>query len=216
MQGSSIRMMGEPKGIFMEGVVAPGQAPFPGMVAMIMPYIAGPISPVALSGGDFVWGIYGSSGFGGSTGFGGTGGPAFTVPSATVAGDPRIIAVFLEDQLQGFSFQSAYVATGSTSATTYVPGTTRCFLYIPANGEFLNMLVLSGGGTGQANQFTIGERLQILVTAPNTGMLGGSSLVGNAPIGTTLASPFTCMENINLPTPGVQAGWVWCMRTYQN
>lgn len=169
MQGSAIRMMGEPLGMFLEGTVV--GTPFPGTVGQV----AAGVAPIS---GDFSWGIY----------------------NPTADADPRIIAVFIEDSDQGFPYNIAY-----TSGT-------HCFLYVPANGEFLNMLMTAAAGTGGANIYTVGERLGVKA---GTGLVyaGAPSAGASTPVASGTMSPFMCMEAITVPAG--QAGWVWCMRTYQ-
>ena len=64
-------------------------------------------------------------------------------------GDKRVIAVLLEDLEQGKTYNDAYV-TG-----------TRCFLYFPAMGEELNMLVENQTGTGSNDDYGVGDLLQV-------------------------------------------------------
>ncbi len=81
--------------------------------------------------------------------------PTFEVYNAAADGDQRLIAVLLEDHLQGKIATDAYV-TGS-----------RGFLYVPAAGEELNMLVaVSGTSTGDAQ--AIGD---LLIVEDGTGLL---------------------------------------------
>lgn len=83
-------------------------------------------------------------------------------------GDASEIIVLREDWGQGKTIDDAYVS-GS-----------RGFLYVPANGEELMMLVANQSGTGEA--FTIGESLSI---DDGTGMLVEAA--GNT-------KPFVVME----------------------
>jgi hypothetical protein len=70
--------------------------------------------------------------------------------------DPRLTAILTQDTLQGFSPETAYVAGQ------------RCFMYCPLPGEEMNVLVAGQAGTGSANAFTIGERLEPQVNAGAT------------------------------------------------
>lgn len=108
-------------------------------------------------------------------------------------GNPSLIVVAIEDMLEGFPFSTAYTSSS-----------TRIFLYIPENGEFLNMAVTAEAGTGAANAYTIGERM---IVANNTGLLVSQGTAANP-------SQFMVMEAVTI-TPDV-VGWVWCMRTYNN
>lgn len=102
--------------------------------------------------------------------------------------DPMIVAVLLDDPLQGFPVGTAYVS-GS-----------RCFLYVPLPGDELNMLVLGQQGTGSADAFTVGERL---TRANASGKLIKQATAANA-------AEFVCLEHIDLPAD--TDGLVWCMR----
>lgn len=111
------------------------------------------------------------------------------VYNPTSDGDPRLVAVLLPDQLQGGIATAAYVSG------------TRCFMYVPLAGEEINMLAAGEPGTGSANAFTIGERLEIQHA---TGLLiQQSSSAGSA--------PFQSMEHID-EVPNT-ATLVWCIRT---
>lgn len=85
-----------------------------------------------------------------------------------------LIAVLLPDKLQGKMATDAYV-TGD-----------RCYLYCPAMGEDVNMLLKNE--TGTADTHTIGERLSVDD--------GTGKLVTTA-VGTGAGSvPFICMETL--------------------
>lgn len=79
---------------------------------------------------------------------------SWEVYNADADGNSRMIAVLLEDRLQGKLMADAYV-TG-----------TRGFLYVPAAGEMLNMLVADVGGT--ADTVTRG---QLYIVDDGTGLL---------------------------------------------
>jgi len=95
------------------------------------------------------------------------------VYNASADGDQRIIAVLLPDQLQGKIATDAYV-TGS-----------RCFLYCPAMGEELNMLV-SAAGTGTGDSVAIGD---LLIVDDGTGLLVATSSGEES-------EPFVVMETL--------------------
>lgn len=86
-------------------------------------------------------------------------------------GDAAIIAVLLEDYHQGKLATDAYVAGD------------RCELYIPANGEELNMLVDDVSGTG-SDAFVLGDTLMV---QDGTGRL-------IAVVGTPQSQPFDILE----------------------
>ena len=85
-------------------------------------------------------------------------------------GEQRLIAVLLPDSLQG-----------KLATDAYVDGD-RCFLYVPAAGEELNMLVANIAGTGDA--FAIGD---ILIVDTGTGKLIATN-------GTPESEPFQVLE----------------------
>lgn len=80
-------------------------------------------------------------------------------------GVEALIAVLLPDHLQG-----------KTATDAYVTGT-RCFLYCPAMGEELNVLV-AAPGTGTGNSFAIGDRLMV---DDGTGLLVADSSGDSVP-----------------------------------
>jgi hypothetical protein len=108
-------------------------------------------------------------------------------PSAD--GDPRVIAVLIEDHLQGKNVSDAYV------------NGTRCFLYVPLPGEEVNVLTAGQAGTGSANEFDIGDRF---VTQHGTGKQILQSVSANA-------AHFLCLEEIT-QVPVDTDTLVWCMR----
>lgn len=95
------------------------------------------------------------------------------------AGDgyPALIAVLLEDRLQG------KIATDA-----YVDGD-RGFLYCPLPGDELNMLIADVAGTGATSDYAIGDLLQV---ADTTGLLEDRT-VGTA---FNFAIPFEVLETI--------------------
>jgi hypothetical protein len=101
-------------------------------------------------------------------------------------GQKGLIAVLLEDDLQGKLITDAYV-TG-----------TRCFLYVPIAGEELNMLVANLSGT--ADDHAAGEELMV---DDGTGKLLAST-------GTPESTPFMLLEAITDPTSDTLAP---CMYT---
>lgn len=64
-------------------------------------------------------------------------------------GVKRLNVILREDHLQG-----------KTASDAYVSGT-RCFLYVPQEGEELNALIQYQAGTGTSADDDIGERLEI-------------------------------------------------------
>ena len=101
-------------------------------------------------------------------------------------GDKRVIAVLLEDDLQGKLISDAYVTL------------TRCFLYVPIAGEELNMLLADVSGT--ADDHAAGEMLMV----DN----GTGKLVASA--GTPESEPFQLLEAVTDPTADTLAP---CMYT---
>lgn len=89
-------------------------------------------------------------------------------------GEQRLVAVLLEDALQG-----------KTAADAYVTGN-RCFIYCPAPGEELNVRV-SAAGTGTGNAIAIGAVLTV-----NT---GDGLLI--ATTSTPEMEPFVAMEAVS-------------------
>lgn len=94
------------------------------------------------------------------------------VYNADFTGARRIIAVLLEDSLQGKTVTDAYVSGD------------QCFLYCPIPGDELNMLLHNVVGTSDA--FAIGDLLRV---ADGTGKLVSS-------VGTVEAEPFVVMETV--------------------
>jgi len=89
-------------------------------------------------------------------------------------GDQRLVAVLLEDSLQG-----------KTAADAYVSGD-RCFIYCPVAGEELNVRV-SAAGTGTGNSQAIGD----LYTVND----GDGLLI--ATTSTPEMEPFICLETVS-------------------
>ncbi len=116
------------------------------------------------------------------------GGMTYQVYSPSADGDPRLMAILLEDHLQGKTYLDAYV-TG-----------TRCFMYCPLPGDEMNIQVPSQQGTGSANAYTVGERL---IAQHNTGAFIVEST-------SSVHAEFTSMEHYDAPVDAI--GWVWAMR----
>lgn len=91
-------------------------------------------------------------------------------------GERRLIAVLLEDNLQG-----------KTPTDAYVDGT-RCFLYCPIAGEELNCLLADVAGTGDAH--TAGETL---IVDTGTGKLIATT-------GSPESEPFRLLESLSALT----------------
>lgn len=104
---------------------------------------------------------------------------------------PGMIAVLLPDRLQGKLETEAYV-TG-----------TRCFLYIPAEGETLNVLLKDITGTASDQDYAIGDHLEVD---------DGTGKVQDASTGTTknYSVPFVLLETI---TDLAADQLVWVMYT---
>jgi len=106
--------------------------------------------------------------------------------NADADGNQRLAAVLLPDQLQGKLATDAY-ASGD-----------RCYLYAPAMGEELNMLVANISGTGDA--FAIGD---ILMVDDGTGKLIATT-------GSPESEPFIVLETVAALAADAL---VWCMYT---
>lgn len=144
--GNGIIISLEPRGVFHEGYVS--GTPKPGTVMQIQ-------AGTAMDGtGRFTWEAF----------------------NADADGNQRLIAVLLEDRLQGKLATEAY-ATGD-----------RCRLYCPLPGEELNMLVADVSGT--ADDHTVGE---ILMVDDGTGKLIATT-------GSPESEPFICLEASTDPT----------------
>lgn len=101
-------------------------------------------------------------------------------------GNRRVIAVLLEDSLQGI-----------TATTAYVTGK-MCRLYVPIAGEELNMLIADVSGTGDDH-----SALEMLIVDTGTGKLIATT-------GTPESEPFQLLQAITDPTADVLAP---CMYT---
>ncbi len=115
------------------------------------------VAAVGPSGTDFTWEPYGTTAADGIKGVG-------------ADGDRRLIAVLDIDKLQG-----------KTATDAYVSGS-RCFLYVPAAGELLNMLMLDISGTG--DDHALGD---ILMVNDGDGKLIETT-------GDPESEPFMCLE----------------------
>ena len=98
------------------------------------------------------------------------------VYDAGADGDQRIIAVLLEDELQG-----------KTATDAYVTGT-YCRLYIPCAGEELNMIRQDVTGTG--DDVAIGD---LFIVDDGTGELIATT-------GSPESEPFVALETLTDPT----------------
>lgn len=143
-KGETIIINSEPKGVFKEGIIS--GTPKPGTVMELVPSTV----PV---GGRFTW---------------------RAVTSRSANGAKGLMAVLLEDKLQGKLITDAYVSG------------TRGFLYCPIAGEELNMLLDYPGGTGTSDEDDIGE----LLTFEN----GTGKLI---PAGSYASAPFMLLENLD-------------------
>ncbi len=155
MKGNSIIVTAQPKGVFLEGTI--DDTSLPGTLMQIDPDIAD-------TGGECGWEALAPSGG---------------------DGKPALIAVLLEDNLQGKGVSDAYVAG------------TRCFLYCPLPGEDMNVRVGEGGGT--SNTLTKGDLL--MADAENGILVPNSS-------GTSV--PFQARE---AETLGADNILIWCKAT---
>lgn len=100
------------------------------------------------------------------------------------SGDPRPIIILIEDASQGKLVTDAYVSG------------TKCFLYEPANGDELNMLVKDVAGTG--DDHAVGDRFKV---DTGTGKLVVEGTSANR-------ATFTCLETVTDPTADML---VFCM-----
>lgn len=105
--------------------------------------------------------------------------------NADADGDQRLIAVLLENAL-----------LGETMDTAYVDGQ-RCFLYVPAAGEELNMLV-AAPGTGTGDAFAIGA---LLMVNDGDGLLVATT-------GSPESEPFIVMETVSDVVAAGTLTWV--------
>ena len=117
---------------------------------------------VAINNGRFTWEPYGTTDYDAPKG-------------VENDGDQRLIAVLLPDELRG-----------KTPADAYAAGE-RCFLYVPANGEELNMIVEDVSGTG--DDHAVGDYLMV---DDGTGKLLAADADAES-------NPFILLENIVNP-----------------
>lgn len=101
-------------------------------------------------------------------------------------GQRRVIAVLIEDRMQGKLYSDAYVDG------------TRCFMYVPQAGEELNMLIADVAGTGDVH--TAGDTM---IVKSGTGKLIVTT-------GSPQSEPFRLEEGIAAPTADV---WLASMYT---
>lgn len=105
-------------------------------------------------------------------------------PSAD--GDPRLMAILLEDDLQGGIYSTAYVSG------------TRGKLYVPLPGELINILLKDVSGTGDTH--AIGDR--VMAEHGSGKFIVQSTSSGNG--------PFTLLETLAAFTAD---GWCLAMRS---
>lgn len=158
MRGSQIIVSGSPKGTFLEGTIQ-GTNLYPGIAVSVVLGVA------ADGSGNMTWQPLTSTSF----------------------LDPRLKAILLNDDNQGFIYSVAYI-TG-----------TRCKIYCPLPGEDMNLCVAAQVGTGSANAYTVGERL---APSNSTGQFTNSSVSSSSNAWATV------MEHIDITADVV--GWVWC------
>lgn len=101
---------------------------------------------------------------------------AATNQGIAASGNRSLIAVLLPDENQG-----------KTATDAYVSGT-LCRLYIPANGDELNMLYKNEAGTG--DDVLVGDRLMIDDGTGKVSLVGGSEE----------SAPFQSLEALTDPT----------------
>lgn len=104
------------------------------------------------------------------------------VPFAPTSGHRRIIAILLEDELQGKTYDDAYVTL------------TRCFLYVPVAGEEFNMWIADIAGTGADNTHAAGEQLMVQTAT-------GKLITESSPE----SEPFTLLEAVTTTTADLMA-----------
>lgn len=149
--GNTILINGtDPKGRFLEGIIS--GTPKPG-TCMQVKAATEPVN------GRHTWEVYDVSG-------------------AQKDAIPSLVAVLLEDSLQGKTVSDAY-ASGD-----------RCFLYCPLPGDELNMIIADISGT--ADDYAIGDILQIQ---------DGTGKLEDAVAGTAFnySRPFIVMETVTDP-----------------
>jgi len=124
-----IVLSAHPQGKFLEGIVAStvtANTLFPGSIMQLVPPGAG----FAFQEGRFAW----------------------AGANLASAGLPTLIACLQEDDQQGF-----------TTGTAYVAGT-RMKMYVPIEGEEMNLLY--GTSAGTSNNLTPGQLLMVQATGP--------------------------------------------------
>lgn len=123
-KGSSIVVSGNPKGVFLEGVIASGETPKPGTVLQIK----AATEPI---GGRHTWEIF----------------------DAGADGDQRLVAVLLPDSLQGKVATAAYAAGDRCSLYVPAAGEDLNMLYknIAGTGDLFAIgdLMIVDDGTGK-------------------------------------------------------------------
>jgi len=150
MKGSRILVTSKPRGVF-EDVFVTG-TPKPGTVMEITPAT----EPI---GGVFNYSVYGTTAASGDK-------------FVTADGNRKCIAVLIEDDAQGKTYDDAYV-TG-----------TRGRIYFPVPGEQLNMLIADVAGT-TSDTYAIGDELMV---DDGTGKL--------MDVSSPEAAPFTLLETV--------------------
>ena len=145
MRGTQILLAADPQGRLCEGTIV--GTPKPGIAVELVPYGAG---ANVEQGGRLKY-----------------------RPCTRAKGTAGPIAILLEDELQGLSYNAAYV-TG-----------TRCRVYYPALGEEMNIRVsVPGTGTGSDVEI-IGGALDLAGDGTGKFQAGGAA-----------SSPFEALENI--------------------
>jgi hypothetical protein len=129
----------------------------------------------------------------------GSGEFAWTPYACSADGDPRIVAVVLDDPQGGYVACNAGVAPANTPVNQYAIGA-RCPIYVPLPGDWINVLAAGEAGTGSANAFAFGARF---IIQHNTGKLIVEST-------SSVSAPFVSMEHIDM-TPDTDT-LVFCMR----
>lgn len=146
-KGNRIIVSAEPKGRFMEGIVS--GALVPGTLVQID--VSEGISDAT---GRFDWEVFNSD----------------------ADGDQRLVAVLLEDSLQGKAATAAYVDRD------------HCFVYVPLPGDELNCIVSNLAGTADDHSFG-----DLLMIDDGTGELIATT-------GSPESEPFILLEAITDPT----------------
>jgi len=125
--------------------------------------------------------------------------PVHTVYAPSADGDPRLCMILLPDVFQGQLFSTAY-----PSQATPV-NRSRC--YCPLAGEYMNVCVAPGAGTGSANAHFIGDRL---IPSHAAVTVGGTTSTPGVFINTSTSSVrawFQSMEHYDAPVDGL--GWLF-------